>query len=84
MGCITVVAASAVKGAELLALIEEEAAANEMAAASVADGTDPFARFWALDEPFLGRGTPAAALQSKQRWQNQAYWHQPQMRWRQH
>ncbi len=35
MGCILVVAASAVKGAESLALIEEEAAATEMAAASV-------------------------------------------------
>ncbi len=63
MGCVTVVSASAVKGAESLALIEEEAAAKEMAAASVADGTDPYARFLAFDEPFLGGGTPAAAEQ---------------------
>ncbi len=63
MGCVTVVAASAVKGAESLALIGEEAAAKEMAAASVADGTDPFACFLAFDEPFLGGGTPAAAEQ---------------------
>ncbi len=52
------------KGAESLALIEEEAAATETAAALVADGTDPFAGFLALDEPFLGRGTPAAAEQA--------------------
>ena len=58
------VAASAVKSAESLALIEEEAAAKEMAAASVADGTDPYARFLAFDEPFLGGGTPAAAEQA--------------------
>ncbi len=64
MGCVTVVAVSAVKGAESLALIEEEAAAKEIAAASVADGTDPFARFLAFDEPFLGGGTPAAAEQA--------------------
>jgi hypothetical protein len=64
MGCITVVAASAVKGAESLALIEEEAAAKEMAAASVADGTDPFARISAYNEPFFGGGTPAAAEQA--------------------
>jgi hypothetical protein len=63
MGFISVVTASAVKGAESLALIEEEAAAMETAAASVADGTDLFACFLALDEPFLGRGTPAAAEQ---------------------
>ncbi len=63
MGCITVVAASAVKAAESLALIEEEAAAKEMAALSVADRTDPFAHFLVFDEPFLGRGTPAAAEQ---------------------
>ncbi len=61
MGCITAVAASAVKGAESLVLIEEEAAAKEMAAASVADGTDPFACFLAFDEPLLGGGTPAAS-----------------------
>ncbi len=66
MGCVTVVAASAVKGAESLALIEEEAAAKELAAASVADGMDPYAHFFffAFDEPFLGRGTPAAAEQA--------------------
>ncbi len=61
MGYISVVTASAVKGAESLALIEEDAAAMEMAAASVADGTDPFVHFLALDEPFLGGGIPAAA-----------------------
>ncbi len=64
MGCVTVLAASAVKRAESLALIEEEAVAKEMAAASVADRTDPFARFFAFDEPFLGGGTPAAAEQA--------------------
>jgi hypothetical protein len=61
MGCISVIVASAVKGAESLALIEEEAAATEMTAASVADGTDPFSRFLAFCEPFLAGGTPAAA-----------------------
>ncbi len=35
----------------------------EMAAASIADGTDPFASLLAFDEPFLGGGTPAAAEQ---------------------
>ncbi len=55
---------SAVKDAESLALIEEEAAATEMAVASVADGTDPFAHFLALDEPFLGGRTPVAAEQA--------------------
>ncbi len=35
MGCVLVVAAQAVKGAESLALIEEEAVAMETAAASV-------------------------------------------------
>ncbi len=64
MGFISVVTASAVKGAESLALIEEEAAATETAAASVAYGTDPFARFLALNEPFLGGGTSAAAEQA--------------------
>ncbi len=64
MGCVTVVVASAVKGAESLVLIEEEAVATKMAAASVVDGTDPFARFLAFDEPFLGGGTPAAAEQA--------------------
>ncbi len=64
MGCISLVAASAVKGAESLALIEEEVAATEMDAASVADGTDPFARFLAFCEPFLAGGTPAAAEQA--------------------
>jgi hypothetical protein len=64
MGCVSVVAASAVKGAESLALIEEEAAATEMAAASVADGTDPFACFLAFYEPFLAGETPAAAEQA--------------------
>ena len=64
MGSVSVVAASAVKGAESLALIEEEAAATEMAVASVADGTDPFAHFLALDEPFLGGRTPVAAEQA--------------------
>ncbi len=61
MGCVTVVAASAVKGAESLALIEEDAAAKEMAAASVADGMDPFAYFFAFNELFFGGGTPVAA-----------------------
>ena len=64
MGCISVVAASAVKGAEPLALIEEEAAATEMAAASIADGRDPFAHFLAFCEPFLVGETPAAAEQA--------------------
>ncbi len=64
MGCISVLAASAVKGAESLALIEDEAAATEMAAASVADGTNPFARFLAFCEPFLDGRTPAAAEQA--------------------
>ncbi len=64
MGCVSVVAASAVKDAESLALIKEEAAATEMAAASVADGTDPFAYFLAFCEPFLAGGTPAAAEQA--------------------
>jgi hypothetical protein len=35
MGCVSLVAASAVKGAESLALIEKEAAATEMTAAAV-------------------------------------------------
>ncbi len=64
MGCSSVVAASAVKGAESLALIEEEAAATEMAAASVANETDPFAHFLAFCEPFLAGGTLAAAEQA--------------------
>jgi hypothetical protein len=64
MDCVSVVAASAVKGAESLALIEEEAVATEMAAVSVADGTDPFASFLAFCEPFLAGGTPAAAEQA--------------------
>ncbi len=63
MGFISVVTASAVKGAESLALIEEEAAAMETAAASVADGMGPFARFLALNELFLDGETPAAAEQ---------------------
>jgi hypothetical protein len=58
------VATSAVKGAESLALIEEEAAAKEMAADSEADGTDPFACILAFDELFLGGGTPTAAEQA--------------------
>ncbi len=41
----------------------EEAVATEMAAASIADKTDPFACFLAFDEPFLGGGTTAAAEQ---------------------
>ncbi len=41
----------------------EEAAARETAAASIAVGADPFAGFLGFDEPFLDRGTPAAAEQ---------------------
>ncbi len=80
MGCISVVAASEVKGAESLALIEEEAAATEMAAASVADGTDPLHVSWPSVNPSWPEGH--RQLQSKRRWQNQAYWRQPMMRWR--
>ncbi len=64
MGCVSVVAASAVKGAKSLALIEEEAVATKMAAASVENGTDPIARFLAFCESFLVGGTPAAAEQA--------------------
>ncbi len=64
MSCISVVAVSAMKGVESLALIEEEAAETEMAAASIADGMDPFARFLAFCEPLLARGTLAAAEQA--------------------
>ncbi len=64
MGFISVVTASAVKGAESLALIEEEVAATETAAALVADGKDPLACFLALNELFLGGRTPAAAEQA--------------------
>ncbi len=41
----------------------EEAAAMETAVASIADEVVPFAGFLAFDDPFLGRGTPAAAEQ---------------------
>ncbi len=41
----------------------EKAAEMEMAAASIADGADPFAGFLAFDESFLGEGTPVAAEQ---------------------
>ncbi len=44
-------------------MVVEEAAATEMAAALIADGTDPFASILAFDEHFLGGGTPAAAEQ---------------------
>ncbi len=44
-------------------MLVDETTATETAAASKADETDPFASFLAFDEPFLGRGTPAAAEQ---------------------
>jgi hypothetical protein len=79
MGFVTVVAASAVGGAEWLPLAVEEAAATERAVASIADGADPFAGFLTSMNPSWKDGHQQ--LQSKWQRQNQAYRHKPQMRW---